>query len=314
MATSKSGSKARSTAKKPTPKKSTRSSSSRATTKVATKTVATEPIKRSVFKKESGEPNFPAIIIAEVIGTFILTMVALLTMQEMSALYVGLALTVAVLAVGAVSGSHINPAVTFGLWSARKLKTTLVPIYWIAQFVGAILAVLLLGALNGSGYPLDFSHFATIHWGVLAAEAVGAAIFLFGLVAIISTEKMTQTNKAIGIGLSLTIGLLVSGTALTTLQSAKANDYQTQQVSEQAAVGGASKIPAELYVKGATLNPAVALASTEYTESQLSQMQAETTEARYTRLGLEVIIGTLVGAAIGANLYLLLAFAQRQQR
>lgn len=309
MATSKSGSKA-STAKKSTAKKSTRSTS---TTKVTTKTAAAEaPASRSVFKKASGEPNYPAIIIAEVIGTFMLTMVALLTLQETAALYVGLTLAVAVLAIGAVSGSHINPAVTFGLWSARKLKTVLVPVYWIAQFVGAILAILLLGTFNGAGYPLDFSHFGTIHWGVLAAELVGTAVFLFGLMAALSNEKLSQPGKAFGIGLSLTIGLIVSATALTTLQGAKAAEYQKQQ-SAQVSAEKEVKIPAELYVKGATLNPAVALASTEYTESQLSQMAADNTEARHSRLGLEVILGTLIGAALGANLYVLLAYVQRQQ-
>ncbi len=309
MATSKSGSKA-SAAKKTTAKKSTRSTS---TTKVTTKTITAEaPASRSVFKKASGEPNYPAIIIAEVIGTFMLTMVALLTLQETAALYVGLTLAVAVLAIGAVSGSHINPAVTFGLWSARKLKAALVPVYWIAQFVGAILAILLLGPLNGAGYPLDFSHFGTIHWGVLAAELVGTAIFLFGLMAALNSEKLSQSGKAFRIGLSLTIGVLVSTTALTTLQSAKAAEYQKQQSSQTSAEKEVT-IPAELYVKGTTLNPAVALAATEYTQSQLSQMPAANTEARHSRLGLEVILGTLIGAALGANLYVLLAYVQRQQ-
>ncbi len=308
MATSKSGSKA-SVAKKTATKKPTRNTT---TTKVTTKT-APASAKRSVFKKTSGEPNYPAIIIAEVIGTFILTMVALLTLQETAALYVGLTLAVVVLAIGAVSGSHINPAVTFGLWAARKLKTALLPVYWIAQFVGAILAILLLGAINGVGYPLDFSHFTTIHWGVLIAELVGTAIFLFGLMAAISSDKLSQTGKAFGVGLSLTIGILVSTTALTTLQSAQAAEYQKQYMA-QTESAEEIKIPAELYVKGTTLNPAIALAATEKTEDELLQgAAADNTEARHSRLGLEVLIGTLIGAAVGANLYLLLAYISRQQ-
>jgi len=42
-------------------------------------------------------------------------------------------------------------------------------------------------------------------------------------------------------------------------------------------------------------------------------MPAANTEARHSRLGLEVILGTLIGAALGANLYVLLAYVQRQQ-
>ncbi len=315
MATSKSGAKAKSTAaKKTTAKKSTKAKTS--VTKVSAKTAAAPvAVKKSLFKKSTGEPNFPAIIIAEVLGTFTLTAVALLTLQDIGALYVGLTLALAVLVIGGVSGAHINPAVTFGLWSARKLKLSLVPVYWVAQFVGAILAVLMLGMVNGSGYPLDFSHFATISWGVLVAELVGTAVFLFGLVAVVSNDRLQNLGKAFGIGLSLTIGLLVAGGALSTLQSAKYADYQSQQ-SQQLSTESATEapaIPSELYIKGATLNPAVALAATEHTESQLSQMAASDDEPSYSRLGLETILGTLAGAALGANLFLLLAYVNRQQ-
>ena len=71
--------------------------------------------------------------------------------------------------------------------------------------------------------------------------------------------------------------------------------------------------PSELYIKSATLNPAIALAATEHTESQLSQVAASNDEPHYSRLGLETILGTLAGAALGANLYLLLAYVNRQQ-
>ena len=315
MATSKSGAKAKSTAaKKTTAKKSTQAKTS--VTKVSAKTAAAPvAVKKSLFKKSTGEPNFPAIIIAEVLGTFTLTAVALLTLQDIGALYVGLTLALAVLVIGGVSGAHINPAVTFGLWSARKLKLSLVPVYWVAQFVGAILAVLMLGMVNGSGYPLDFTHFATISWGVLVAELVGTAVFLFGLVAVVSNDKLQNLGKAFGIGLSLTIGLLVAGGALSTLQSAKYADYQSQQSQQLSTESGteAPAIPSELYIKGVTLNPAVALAATEHTESQLSQMAASDDEPSYSRLGLETILGTLAGAALGANLFLLLAYVNRQQ-
>ena len=47
--------------------------------------------------------------------------------------------------------------------------------------------------------------------------------------------------------------------------------------------------------------------------SEISGYEADANEARYSRLGLEVIVGTLVGAALGTNLYLLLAYVNRQQ-
>ena len=297
MATSKSGSTKKTAAKKP---------SSRTTaTKVTTVKAATAPSKPSVFKKASGEPNYPAIIIAEVIGTFVLTLVALLTLQQFAALYVGLTVVVLVLAVGAVSGAHLNPAVTFGLWAARRLKTVLVPVYWIAQFVGAILAVLVLNSVSNNGYALDFGNFTSLNWSVTAVEIIGTAVFLFGLIAAVSNDKLSQAGKAFGIGLALTVGILVSGSVFSTLQSS----VDTSDVD----ISKSETIPREYLVKGATLNPAVALASTENTPSQLSGYGATEEEDKFSRLGLEVIIGTLVGAALGTNLYLLLAYVNRQQ-
>lgn len=296
MATSKSGS----STKKPAAKKSTKSSA----TKVTTVTTVKESPKAPVFKKANDEPRYAAIILAEIIGTFVLTLIAILTLQQVAPLYVGLTLTVLVLALGAASGSHVNPAVTFGLWSVRKLETKLVPVYWVAQFVGAILAVLIIGAF-GKGYGLDFSNFGTINWGILGVEAVGTAIFLFGLVAVISNTALSQLAKAFGIGLSLTIGLLASSSLYTALQGGA--DTSKANVSD------IKTVPREYLVKGTVLNPAVALAVTENTPSQLSGYSAAKTETKYSRLGLEVILGTLIGAALGANLYLLVAYANRKE-
>lgn len=297
MATSKSGSTKKAAAKKP----SSRTTATKVTTVKATAPVAKPP----VFKKASGETNYPAIIVAEIIGTFVLTLVALMTLQQVAALYVGLTVAVLVLAVGAVSGAHLNPAVTFGLWAARRLKTTLVPVYWLAQFVGAILAVLVLGAFSGNGFALNFGHFSTINWGILSVEIVGTAVFLFGLIAAISNDKLSQVGKAFGVGLSLTVGILVAGSVASTLQSG----IDTSKVD----ISKVETIPREYLVKGATLNPAVALATTENTPSQLSGYGATGDEDKFSRLGLEVIFGTLIGAALGTNLYLLLAYVNRQQ-
>ncbi len=313
MATSKSGSKAS------TAKSSTKKTASSASTKKVTQeaVVATKPkfaVKRPSFKKPTGEANYPAIILAELVGTFVLTLVALLTLQDTGALYVGLTVAVLILGVGAVSGAHLNPAVTFGLWSARKLNTVLVPVYWISQFAGAAVAILTLG-LFGNGYSLDFTHFGALHWGILGAEALGTAVFLFGLVAAATNDKLSQVGKAFGIGLALTVGILVSSAGLTALQNNSYNEYSAKQqaTAQQTQNKEEQSLPAELYVKGATLNPAVALASTEYTENQVNRLPAGKDEAQHSRLGLETILGTLIGAAIGANLYLFIAYVNRQQ-
>lgn len=52
----------------------------------------------------------------------------------------GIVLAVLVSALGAISGAHFNPAVTFGVWLAGKLDWHRALAYVVAQLIGAILA------------------------------------------------------------------------------------------------------------------------------------------------------------------------------
>lgn len=270
--------------------------------------------KKTVFKKENGEPNYPAIIFAEVLGTFVLTLVALASLKDLSYLYMGITLAVLVLGFGAISGAHLNPAVTFGLWSIRKLKTTLLPVYFIAQFVGAILAILLIGLITGTKYPLDFGHFWNISWPLLSIELAGAALLVFGILNAINSDKLGDTGKAFGVGLSLSVALLMSFSLLSYVREADIKNYQAKmsESSSQQSEAESNEIPATLRISGATLNPAIALVSTELTDEQVLGTYSEEKTALYSRLNIGVILGTLAGAALGANLYLALAYINRR--
>jgi hypothetical protein len=59
----------------------------------------------------------------------------------------GLALGVMVSATAAVSGGHINPAVTFGALLAGKISPARAVGHWAAQVAGGIAAALVIGAL-----------------------------------------------------------------------------------------------------------------------------------------------------------------------
>ena len=56
----------------------------------------------------------------------------------------GLAVAISVYAVGRISGAHLNPAVTFGLWSIKELESSQVPIYLAAELIGAMLGAILV--------------------------------------------------------------------------------------------------------------------------------------------------------------------------
>src|SRR3989442_7874791 len=51
----------------------------------------------------------------------------------------GFIITALVYAIGKVSGCHINPALTFALAVIRRFPWREVPVYFIAQYVGAVI-------------------------------------------------------------------------------------------------------------------------------------------------------------------------------
>src|SRR5439155_952503 len=75
----------------------------------------------------------------------------------------GFIITALVYAIGKVSGCHINPAVTFALAVTRRFPWREVPVYWIAQYVGAAIGAFGIWGVFGAN-PVTFgmgqTHFA----------------------------------------------------------------------------------------------------------------------------------------------------------
>lgn len=301
MATTKAASTKKATVKKP--------AAAKAKTTVRTLHADAKPVAAPTVRSRGVSVlpgNIVNIVFAELIGTFILTLVALLAFKETSALYIGLTVTVLIMALGAISGAHLNPAVTFGLWAMRRIKSILLPFYWGAQFLGAMLAVIVMnlltgGLLSGGSYNLNFDHIWSLDWPIFGIELIATAVFMFGFAAATSRRELSNGVRALGIGLALTVGLLVGGSLLATVQGS----FDT---SKWASV---NDVQHGYRVKSATVNPAVALASTEATDASLTGQRAEGAEKQYSRFTSEVILGTLLGAALGGNLYLLVAGARR---
>lgn len=157
-----------------------------------------------------------AMVVAEILGTAVLTSVILsvsrspIGLPYFVALAAGLTLATLVLTVGPTSGAHANPAVTLGLWTIRKISTLEAVVYIAAQFMGAAMAwrmymYLTDGAVkNIAGKNFD--------WRVLVAELVGTFIFTFGIAAA-TYQKVEGGRKAAIIGLSLLLGILIASAA-----------------------------------------------------------------------------------------------------
>jgi aquaporin Z len=63
----------------------------------------------------------------------------------------GLSLLCAAYLFGHISGCHINPAVTIGMWALRRTPGREVPIYIIGQLIGAFLGSFIIWAILASG-------------------------------------------------------------------------------------------------------------------------------------------------------------------
>lgn len=93
-------------------------------------------------------PNLSRRFVAEVVGTLFLVVAALFSPSGLTFTLVGAVLLVIVIALGQVSGSHLNPAVTLGLVVARLFPWREGLMYFVAQVLGAFLAL-------GFGQPVD---------------------------------------------------------------------------------------------------------------------------------------------------------------
>lgn len=144
---------------------------------------------------------------AEFIGTFFLTLVVFLGasgaghFQVPTAVLAGLTLGLMVYVFGGISGTHINPAVTLGLASVRKISPTDAALYIVAQCAGAYVASLL--GLQFAGAAMFASPANTLMTG--AAEALGAAVIVLGVSSVV-WKKVPDAAAGLTIGTALTLG------------------------------------------------------------------------------------------------------------
>ncbi len=147
--------------------------------------------------------------VAEVLGTGVLTLAVLASLAYNLSIatpfIAGLTLALFVYAIGPVSGAHINPAVTAGLWSIGKIGSAEAVKYIIAQIVGALAAMVAFESLLGP-LPTVNAASATL---TLVAEAAGAFLLLFGICAVVY-EKARAGASGLVIGGFLLLGILIA--------------------------------------------------------------------------------------------------------
>lgn len=155
-----------------------------------------------------------ASLAAEFIGTAMLVMIVLILSEITPVSYfiatsVGLTLAVIVLFFGQVSGAHVNPAVTFGLWTARKISTIRAASYVAVQLLGAVAAWQLFQYLTDKTLPAKTAAFDT---QLLLAEAIGAGILTMGVTAAV-VRGYDALMSAVAIGAAIFLGVMVASIA-----------------------------------------------------------------------------------------------------
>ena len=93
-------------------------------------------------------------IITEFIGTFFLVMSAGLASGDLTVLIIGATLMVMIFAGGHISGAHYNPAVTLAVFIRGRCTLNEALGYWVAQFVAAVVAALLVNYFKGESSPM----------------------------------------------------------------------------------------------------------------------------------------------------------------
>lgn len=156
--------------------------------------------------------NKLAMLVGEFLGTTALTLIVLaishsqLSLSYFIATAAGLMVALMTLALAGISGAVFNPAMTIGLWTVRKLRTTQAIAYLIVQIAGGAAAwELFLYLTKVSGVHNSGTYSAR----VLVAEVIGTFIFAFGWAAAIY-QRFNLFAKAAAIGGSLTAGALVA--------------------------------------------------------------------------------------------------------
>lgn len=181
--------------------------------------------------------------LAEFIGTFTLVLIGCGTVVVAGekvgflgiAFAFGLSLAAMAYGIGPISGCHINPAVSIGVFTAGRMSISDLVGYIISQCAGAIAAsavlLLIVTGMNG-GYNLakglGQNGWGTGHFG--GYQIGSAAIFefvatlLFIIVILGSTQKEASTQVAgLAIGISLVVihifGINITGVSVNPARS-----------------------------------------------------------------------------------------------
>lgn len=161
-------------------------------------------------------------LVAEAIGTFFLVLtVGLVVLEpgagELAPVAIGVVLAVMVYATGHISGGHLNPAVTLGVFLRGKATAADLVGYWVAQLLAGVVAAITVLYLKGDVAP------AASALPVVPA-LLAEFLFTFALVLVVlsvATAPGTEGNSYFGFAIGGTV--LVGAYAVGAISGAAFN-------------------------------------------------------------------------------------------
>lgn len=182
--------------------------------------------------------------ICELIGTMVLVLFgcgsAAIAGSVLGNLGIALAFGLSIVAmayiIGDISGCHVNPAVSLGMWINKRMSGKDFVMYVIFQCIGAIIGIALLAAIINScsglgGYLVTglgqngFDAASSVGlnlYGALLVEIILTFVFVFTVLGVTRSEK-TSGVAGIVIGLTLAfvhiMGIPLTGTSVNPARS-----------------------------------------------------------------------------------------------
>ena len=178
------------------------------------------------------EPGLARRATAEVIGTAFLTLAIVgsgIAASRLShgdegftlaanAIATGLVLVAIILAIGSISGGHLNPAVTLVAWMTGGVSRPAAGVYALAQLGGAVLGAVVANVIFGLA-AFDVSSHARSGWELWTSEVVAT----FGLVLVIFGIVRSGRHTAV----PFAVGAYIAAAILFTSSTAFANPAAT---------------------------------------------------------------------------------------
>ncbi|VEL09495.1 unnamed protein product [Protopolystoma xenopodis] len=161
------------------------------------------------------------IVLAEVIGTMVLTFVCTAYSGVHGglvggALAGGITLFIMIWQFGSVSGGHVNPAVTLIFTIQRRLSLLHTLFYFAAQIVGGILgAYIAIAFLPADQVATRLAGITQPGKGISPGQALGMEAFSTGVVILLATLDLDELRRDCDhFRVALTVGLEVMAFAL----------------------------------------------------------------------------------------------------